>query len=95
MGNKNEKGNDDAFIIAIILAFILVMYLSSTRVVNFEIQGKCTSGFVGIDYKSNYNGTDLVPEYLNLKNIDGMECIYKIKGSIPKDKLNKILEQND
>ena len=76
--------------VAFFMFFAIIMM--GTELVPFEIEGSCNTGFIGIDFESEKNEDDeLEPKSLKIKNIDGLNCNYKIKGAIPKNKLNELL----
>ena len=92
--------------ILVLIGFMFLAY-QSTKLIPFEMEGSCNTGFIGIDYKSIFvnqpystlinkgyytaedvlNVTRYIKEYLpkefNLKNIDGLNCNFKVKGAIP------------
>ena len=142
--NKNCCNNTSNFglyfglyILMSILLFLLVLVglneYYKHKLIPFEIEGSCNTGFIGIDFQSefkNYDMVDLVNEYtllkqftdrnnaslnydfsgyntesqsaftmfksiyfpkhLNLKNIDGLNCNFKVKGAIPFNKLQGV-----
>lgn len=88
-----------------------------TRAIPFEVEGSCNTGFIGIDFKTEfdnqpysildriYDGSnpqdfrlvkhtryfmEYLPKELNLKNIDGLNCNFKVKGAIPNNILQRI-----
>ena len=79
-------------IIILVLAIFMVLTILHTKPIDFEIEGSCNTGFIGIDFETEKNEDDeLEPKSLKIKNIDGLNCNYKIKGAIPKNKLNELL----
>ena len=122
------------YFVFIIMSIVLVVnYI--TKPVPFEIEGSCNTGFIGIDFQSEFKNYDLnevikeyrlikqfgdeingylsggidigyysttpetafvmyktifMPKELNLKNIDGLNCNFKVKGAIPLNQLSKV-----
>lgn len=104
---------------ALVLAIIgigLNQYYKN-RLIPFEIEGSCNTGFIGIDYKSTfdnqpysylkqiYDGSqpqdfklvkntkyfiEYLPKELNIKNIDGLNCNFNVKGAISLNILQEV-----
>ena len=90
--SKCKKPSPDLVLLVIILTLFIAGYIMYTEKVKFEIEGSCNTGFIGIDFETEKNEDDeLEPKSLKIKNIDGLNCNYKIKGAIPKNKLNELL----
>ena len=111
---KNKK-NPIGYIV-ILIGFMLFL-VKMAAPVPFEIEGSCNTGFIGIDFKTEfdnqpysvldrvYNGSnpqdfrlvshqyyfrEPLMKYINLKNIDGLNCNFKVKGAIPPSKLQEV-----
>ena len=88
-----------------------------SRLIYFEIEGSCNSGFIGADYailfdnqpyeyiERVYDGSnpqdfrlvahrkyfiEYLPQKVNVKNIDGLNCNFKVKGAIPYNQLQEV-----
>ncbi len=75
-------------VICITLGFTLPRLLMA----NFEVEGSCNSGKIGIDFSERFvfNETNPKkplmshqPQKLDIKGIDGITCNYKVKGNLP------------
>ena len=79
-----------------VLAFLIIAIFIFTKPVPFEVEGNCNKGFIGLDYQVEvdskyyllYNKTYPI----KIKNIDGANCNFKVKGSIP---LKNLMEMFD
>lgn len=92
---KTNINNEHLEIIIVGLIIIIVSTLIAISVIrvkelevnsvlsDYELEGSCNTGFIGIDFQSKYNDTKFLPDKFNLKNIDGMNCNFKIKGNVP------------
>lgn len=102
------------FIAILVVIGILFNNYQKMRVIPFEVEGSCNTGFIGIDFKTEfdnqpysvldriYDGSnpqdfrlvkhiyyfrEPLMKHINLKNIDGLNCNFKVKGAIPLNKL--------
>ena len=125
------------FLLFFVSLFVITVWFMSIMIkpVPFEIEGSCNTGFIGIDFQSEFKNYDLnevikeyrlikqfgdeingylsggidigyysttpetafvmyktifMPKELNLKNIDGLNCNFKVKGAIPLNQLSKV-----
>ena len=90
-----------SFVYFVVLVFLLLWFL---KPVPYEIEGSCNSGFIGVDFQSEFKNEEwkerneyevynphnftrykpnIIPKKLNLKNIDGLNCNFKVKGYLP------------
>ena len=117
MKENNKKCYVGILLMLVVIIIGLNQYYNS-RLIPFEIEGSCNTGFIGIDFQSTFdnqpynqkiaqsttfyqNGTieekdvrfnvkydrEFLLKQLNLKNIDGLNCNFKVKGAIPLNKL--------
>lgn len=86
---------------ALIIAFLFGIIWMFFNAGNFEMEGNCNTGFIGVDFQGefenepyaiekqkgfmDYNFTEhdseFLGKYLNVRNIDGMNCHFKMKGN--------------
>lgn len=77
--------------------FLLYIIL---KPIPFEMEGSCNTGFIGIDFSERFvfNETNPLkpllsynPQKLDLKNINGLNCNFRVKGEMPLDILRRWL----
>lgn len=73
------------------LGMLFIKY-QNTGIIPFEVEGSCNTGFIGLDFSERFvfnessEKKELLsynPQKLNIKNIDGLNCNFKVKGGIP------------
>ena len=83
------------FAILSLVSVVVSAYFNSLPL-SYEIEGSCNTGFIGLDFSERFvfNETNpekplisFNPQKLDVNNIDGLNCNFKVKGAITKDLL--------
>lgn len=93
---ENNQGYDKTkIVLAVIFAIVILVAIAiigNLQRYNYEMEGSCNSGKIGIDFSERFVFNEsnprkpLIssnPQKLNINGIDGINCNFKVKGELP------------